>query len=525
MDALIVSFFEFPSAMVSRMIRSFFACMSQWFSRYAVALCLSIALTVGVDAQIPRKINYQGYLTTPNGAPINNASLPMALKIYDVLSGGSPLFSETQNVAVSNGVFSVQIGAVSALALNFDRPYFLGVAINGDAEMTPRQPLAAAPYALLAAQAELLSNAAQTQSNTLLDNLGNVGQYNAISIGLDGFPVISYQDVTNSKLKVAKCVNVACAGTPVVTTVDGSANALGNNTSITVPPDGLPIIAYRDTSANLRVAKCANPDCSGTATTTPLGAGGFVASIAIAGDGLPVIVHSTTFAGPSKIVKCGNAACTASTTISVSTQLLSVAVGADGVPVAVGGSAVGFFRCTDVLCTAITSGRLPAPGVTAATSLAIGSDGQPVASFRDGTGASDPFMVARCRDAACYSANASGTVATVATNAANNTFDYSTSIAIGADGLPVVAIFDPEVATLRVVRCATSDCQGIASTSTPVTLPPSGPSGIGQYRLHLSLAIGNDGLPVISYYDAPNRSLRVLKCANASCTTGPVWRR
>ena len=86
------------------------------------------------EAQIPRKINYQGYLTTVNGAPLNNAALPVVVKLYDAASGGNLLFTETQNVAVSNGVFSMQIGAVTPLTLSFDRPYFLGVAINGDSE-------------------------------------------------------------------------------------------------------------------------------------------------------------------------------------------------------------------------------------------------------------------------------------------------------------------------------------------------------------------------------------------------------
>ena len=114
--------------------------------------------------------------------------------------------------------------------------------------MTPRQALAAAPYALRAVQAELFGTVAQTSgSNTLIDggpSLPDVGQYNAISIGLDGNPVISYYDMTNGNLKVAKCANPACTGTAVVTTVDNSANNVGRYSSITVPVDGLPVISW-----------------------------------------------------------------------------------------------------------------------------------------------------------------------------------------------------------------------------------------------------------------------------------------
>ena len=43
-----------------------------------------------------------------------------------------------------------------------------------------------------------------------LDATGEVGWFTSIAIGADGFPVISYYDVTNTALKVAKCANAYC---------------------------------------------------------------------------------------------------------------------------------------------------------------------------------------------------------------------------------------------------------------------------------------------------------------------------
>ena len=123
----------------------------------AIILLLAAALCCGnVHAQVPRKINYQGYLTNPVGTPVN-ATVSMALKLYNVATGGAALYTETQTVTVINGVFNVVVGSVTALALPFDIPYYLGITINPDPEMTPREELAASPYAIRAASAEALA--------------------------------------------------------------------------------------------------------------------------------------------------------------------------------------------------------------------------------------------------------------------------------------------------------------------------------------------------------------------------------
>ena len=49
-------------------------------------------------------------------------------------------------------------------------------------------------------------------TGTTVDSGGNVGSHTSITLGADGLPVISYYDVTNLDLKVAKCINAACTG-------------------------------------------------------------------------------------------------------------------------------------------------------------------------------------------------------------------------------------------------------------------------------------------------------------------------
>ncbi|MEQ1594901.1 MAG: tail fiber domain-containing protein [Casimicrobium sp.] len=103
-----------------------------------------------VHAQVPKTINYQGYLTTPSGAAVNS-NVMMRLKLYDAVTGGTALHDETQSVSVANGVFNVLLGYGAPLTLPFTKQYFLGVTVEPDtAEMTPRRPLSAAPYAVTA---------------------------------------------------------------------------------------------------------------------------------------------------------------------------------------------------------------------------------------------------------------------------------------------------------------------------------------------------------------------------------------
>ena len=90
-------------------------------------------------------------MTAPNGAAVDNASVAMVFRIYDAPTIGSALHTEAQSVVVSNGIFNVVLGSSTALALPFDNPYYLGITIGSDIEMTPRQSLAASPYALRSA--------------------------------------------------------------------------------------------------------------------------------------------------------------------------------------------------------------------------------------------------------------------------------------------------------------------------------------------------------------------------------------
>ena len=124
--------------------------------RSLLTCTIVLAFATVADATIPQTINYQGQLTSAANAPVN-ASVSMVFKLYNVPTGGSALWTETQTVAVANGLFNAQLGNVTPFNLPFDVPYYLGVTVGTDAEMTPRQALKSVGSAFQAAAAASLN--------------------------------------------------------------------------------------------------------------------------------------------------------------------------------------------------------------------------------------------------------------------------------------------------------------------------------------------------------------------------------
>src|SRR5215831_2120761 len=100
-------------------------------------------------AQVPQTLSYQGILTDGAGNLVADGNYSLTFRVYNVSTAGSALWTETQpTVAVAKGGFNVLLGGVTALTLPFDVPYWLGISVNGGAELSPRVALASSPYSL-----------------------------------------------------------------------------------------------------------------------------------------------------------------------------------------------------------------------------------------------------------------------------------------------------------------------------------------------------------------------------------------
>ena len=151
---------------------------------FGLLLAVLQCLFAAAIADVPKLINHQAYLTNSSGAPVT-ASVTIVFTIYDAPSNGNALWSETQTVAVNQGVFDVNLGAVNPIVLAFDVPYYLGIKVGSDAEMAPRQALTSVSYAFRS-------------------SLANVA--NAVADGSIGTSSLANGSVTTAKLGVV-CPN------------------------------------------------------------------------------------------------------------------------------------------------------------------------------------------------------------------------------------------------------------------------------------------------------------------------------
>ena len=145
---------------------------------------------------------------------------------------------------------------------------------------------------------------ASTVTTVVDDPAHWVGAGTSIAIGTDRLPVIGYHDDTDNVLKVVKCNDAACTAAGTITTVDDPADGhwVGFVPSIAIGADGLPIISYYDDTANaVKVAKCWTADCQATGATTRR------LSVSLAGFGSGTVSSSA----PAGAIACG-ATCDAS---------------------------------------------------------------------------------------------------------------------------------------------------------------------------------------------------------------------
>jgi hypothetical protein len=306
------------------------------------------------------------------------------------------------------------------------------------------------------------------------------------------------------------------AGTNSIVLADDGLVNHANTSSLVLDAAGRPVIAYRDYEGmGPKILRCGDANCSAGNTFSQPGTGvsGHWASLELNAAGNPVMSYHDVNNGDLRVLRCGNADCTSGNFTAVPDSAGDVGEHNSMELTATGNPVVSYFdttnldlkvlRCGDPTCTGGNTIASPdtAGSVGGTNSLVLDALGNPVVSY-SGNG---DLKVLHCGNSSCTAGNSITSPDTAGDLG-------STSIALDAAGNPIVSYREngaPD--TLRVLHCGNPNC----TAGNSITVVDS-VSGLGNTDLVLDAA----GRPVVAYCDSTNNDLKVLHCGNANCTAG-----
>lgn len=136
-------------------------------------------------------------------------------------------------------------------------------------------------------------------------------------------------------------------------------------------------------------------------------------------------------------------------------------------------------------------------------SIAIGADGLPLIAYETDSGG---LRLAKCYDAGCVD----GSLVDINNPPTGATSGRYNSLAIGPDGNPAIAFYDTVDVALKLVKCSSPNCGGGGAEFR--TIDP------GPYvSVDIALAFGPDGRAVFAYQDSSQQALMLARCQNTGC--------
>lgn len=330
---------------------------------------------------------------------------------------------------------------------------------------------------------------------------GDSGRFTSVGFGAHGRAIVSHGiavAINEFRASLTRCRDLDCLSE----TSSLSAWRVSDHTSMATGADWRPIWSFHDRE-RLIVAHCDDPQCTTVTYSIArpkdgLHRTGILSALTIGADDRAVIVYLSEIGG-YRVAHCNDTACSSNTSTNISGSgsdfdRFDIAIGADGLPLVAFVEALSPLRalhCLDVSCNNGTNSTVSAIGAAEGyvfPSVAVGTDGLPIIAYNQPGVELD---VVHCDDVACTS-RSTETILSMAV-------DW-VSADIGGDGLPFIAF--RESGALKVAHCDDAAC-----TSTTITTVDPGP-GVGEFT---ALATDPFGMPVIAYYDAINHDLKFAR--------------
>lgn len=159
--------------------------------KFAALLFAAVLFVTSAFAIVPTTMTYQAIFTDLEGNVMPDGVYEIGFHIFSSPVGGPPVWSEWQDVTVTDGVFEVILGTWNPLApSDFLDPEGDGVWMSlsyNDTWMNPRQFISSVPFAFIACWADSARKA------MLADSATNLGVHTSQS-------VTDFQNLTDARL-------------------------------------------------------------------------------------------------------------------------------------------------------------------------------------------------------------------------------------------------------------------------------------------------------------------------------------
>ena len=227
---------------------------------FGILLALASVLPAWAQVAVPPSFNYQGVLRDGIGGVLAEQTPTVHFKLYNVNSGGEALWTGSQKVLLdANGLFNVVLsdemaGTLGGVTLGgviaSNQILFMGITVNENTEISPRQQLLSVPFALRAGDVNRASSGFTVSGGSLTANSGAhvLGLLDASSIRI-GTNTLTVADA-HANLKLTGNLDITDQLHVMQNArVDGAAALKGN-----VTVDGTTTLNGNTTVSNLTVA-------------------------------------------------------------------------------------------------------------------------------------------------------------------------------------------------------------------------------------------------------------------------------
>ena len=151
--------------------------------------------------QAANVISYQGLISS-NGKPADSGMYAITVALYSDSGGGVCVWRDTYWSLVTNGVFNLSLGSHVPLpgAEAMDRPMWLGVSMNGSAELRPLSQLSSTPYAMNVADSSITAQKMATDyvSGISIDGTKITNRGGALNLSSEGVVKFQFDSSSNS---------------------------------------------------------------------------------------------------------------------------------------------------------------------------------------------------------------------------------------------------------------------------------------------------------------------------------------